>query len=165
MPLGVARGANNVVLLILDRPVSLMQIQHEVHQRITLGVAGALTQTDFLEGVCRQTHHLAQHDVRRHTVVATGPLADQQLDGFQVLFAQATGRECRFGIQHCRQKRRIQMTDCCEQIRHGAACDFLDFGIGNGGCTGGGGNSWNSDTAHGGNPSAVVRSRHFRPSL
>ena len=69
-------------------------------QRVGLSIAGRLAIADLLEFVGLEPRELAEQAMRSHAIVAAGDIADDQLDGFLIAFAQGAGGEHGIGGKH-----------------------------------------------------------------
>src|SRR5262249_39071544 len=74
-------------------------------QRVALGVAGGLADANFLEFLGLQPRELAEQAVRGHAVIAAGRLADDELDGFLIAFAERARSKHGIGGKHCLERR------------------------------------------------------------
>ncbi len=89
--------------------------------------------------------------MRGHAVIATGDLADHQLDGFAVLGAEAAGGQHAVGGEHRLERLGAEGADGGEGVRH-LAGGFPDLGVDLGAGAGGGFDRGSMDTGHGDAP-------------
>ncbi len=62
-----------------------------------------------------------------NAVIATGQLADKQLDRLQVLLAKAAGCESPLCVQYCLKRGGRNVTERCEKVWDATARHLLDL--------------------------------------